>query len=109
MLAELSPLQTDASDSDAIVKEGRHIVIVGGGASGAPLACHLLRSLSENIRVTLIEKNPAIGRGIAFGTADPAHLLNVRAANIDFDLASRRAENDLCGIWTSLEFQKPTM
>jgi hypothetical protein len=45
----------------------------------------------------------------AFGTADPAHLLNVRAANIDFDLASRRAESDLCGIWTSLEFQKPMM
>src|SRR5450755_1310549 len=36
----------------------------------------------KNIRVTLIEKNPAIGRGIAYGTADPTHLLNVRAANM---------------------------
>jgi uncharacterized NAD(P)/FAD-binding protein YdhS len=32
--------------------------------------------------VTLIEKNPAIGRGIAYGTGNPAHLLNVRAANM---------------------------
>jgi uncharacterized NAD(P)/FAD-binding protein YdhS len=82
MLTELSPPQNDASDSGANAKEGRHVVIVGGGASGVLLACHLLRSLSENIRVTLIEKNPAIGRGIAYGTADPAHLLNVRAANM---------------------------
>jgi len=58
------------------------IVIVGGGASGVLLACHLLRSFSGNIKVTLIEKNPAIGRGIAYGTANPAHLLNVRAANM---------------------------
>lgn len=58
------------------------IVIVGGGASGVLLACHLLRSFSGSIKVTLIEKNPAIGRGIAYGTANPAHLLNVRAANM---------------------------
>ena len=60
----------------------RHVIIVGGGASGVLLACHLLRSFSDNIKVTLIERNPAIGRGIAYGTADPAHLLNVRVANM---------------------------
>jgi uncharacterized NAD(P)/FAD-binding protein YdhS len=82
MLAELSPPQDDAGGSGPSLDEGRHVVVVGGGASGVLLACHLLRSLSENIRVTLIEKHPAIGRGIAYGTADPAHLLNVRAANM---------------------------
>src|ERR1700692_4308524 len=82
MLAELSPPQNDACGSGPTLNEGRHVVIVGGGASGALLACHLLRSLSENIQVTLIERNPAIGRGIAYGTADPGHLLNVRAANM---------------------------
>src|ERR1700733_106373 len=81
MLAELCPPQNDACDSGPDVG-ARQVVIVGGGASGVLLACHLLRRLSENIRVTLIEKNPAIGRGIAYGTADPAHLLNVRAANM---------------------------
>lgn len=59
-----------------------HIVIVGGGASGVLLACHLLRGFAGTIKVTLIERNPAIGRGIAYGTANPAHLLNVRAANM---------------------------
>jgi uncharacterized NAD(P)/FAD-binding protein YdhS len=80
MLAELSPPENDASGPDTRANEGRHVIIVGGGASGVLLACHLLRS--GNIRVTLIEKNPAIGRGIAYGTANPAHLLNVRAANM---------------------------
>jgi uncharacterized NAD(P)/FAD-binding protein YdhS len=64
------------------VSKKARIVIVGGGASGVLLACHLLRSFSGNIKVTLVEKNPAIGRGIAYGTANPAHLLNVRAANM---------------------------
>ena len=71
---------TEPCSPDA--NQERHVVIVGGGASGVLLACHLLPRLPDNIRVTLIEKNPAIGRGIAYGTADPAHLLNVRAANM---------------------------
>src|SRR6202161_2595213 len=82
MLVELSPPRDEARGPDPIVNEKRHVVIVGGGASGVLLACHLLPRLPDNIRVTLIEKNPAIGRGIAYGTADPAHLLNVRAANM---------------------------
>lgn len=82
MLAELCAPQGDACDPDPGVNDEWHVIIVGGGASGVLLACHLLRNPSENIRVTLIEKNPAIGRGIAYGTADPAHLLNVRAANM---------------------------
>jgi uncharacterized NAD(P)/FAD-binding protein YdhS len=82
MLAELPPPQNDTCGSGLNPNEARHVVIVGGGASGVLLACHLLGRRSENIRVTLIEKNPAIGRGIAYGTADPAHLLNVRAANM---------------------------
>jgi uncharacterized NAD(P)/FAD-binding protein YdhS len=82
MLAELSPLQDDTFRPNPGVNDERHVIIVGGGASGVLLACHLLRGLAENIQVTLIEKNPAIGRGIAYGTADPSHLLNVRAANM---------------------------
>jgi uncharacterized NAD(P)/FAD-binding protein YdhS len=81
MLTEPSPPQNSRGCSPDANQE-RHVVIVGGGASGVLLACHLLPRLPDNIRVTLIEKNPAIGRGIAYGTADPAHLLNVRAANM---------------------------
>jgi uncharacterized NAD(P)/FAD-binding protein YdhS len=60
----------------------RRAIIVGGGASGALLACHLMRSLSPDIPVTLIERNADIGRGLAYGTTNPDHLLNVRAANM---------------------------
>ena len=61
---------------------GRHIIVVGGGASGVLLACHLLRDPNNAISVTLIEKRPAIGRGMAYSTAQPGHLLNVRATNM---------------------------
>jgi uncharacterized NAD(P)/FAD-binding protein YdhS len=58
----------------------RHVLIVGGGASGTLLAVHLLRSAGA--RVTLVEKRGDLGRGFAYGEAQPMHLLNVRAANV---------------------------
>ncbi|MGV1013645.1 MAG: FAD/NAD(P)-binding protein, partial [Methyloceanibacter sp.] len=60
----------------------KHVVIVGGGASGVLLACHLLRDPNDAVRITLIEKRPVIGRGMAYSTAQPGHLLNVRATNM---------------------------
>lgn len=60
----------------------KHIIIVGGGASGVLLACHLLRDTDSDLRVTLIEKRPTVGRGMAYSTAQPGHLLNVRATNM---------------------------
>ncbi|MGC1710840.1 MAG: FAD/NAD(P)-binding protein [Methyloceanibacter sp.] len=61
---------------------GKHFIIVGGGASGVLLACHLLRNDDDEIRVTLVEKREAVGRGMAYSTAQPGHLLNVRASNM---------------------------
>ena len=58
------------------------VVIVGGGASGALLACHLLRDPTCDLRVTLIEKRSEVGRGVAYFTGSPDHLLNVRACNM---------------------------
>ena len=55
-------------------------IVVGGGASGVLMAFHLLRETPSDFRVTLIEKNPPIGRGIAYGTANAEHLLNARIA-----------------------------
>ncbi len=46
------------------------------------LAAHLLRAGGPALSVTLIEKRGQIGRGIAYSTAEPSHLLNVRAANM---------------------------
>ena len=60
----------------------KHVLIIGGGASGALFACHLLGDPTRSVTVTLIEKRQDAGRGIAYSTADPNHLLNVRAANM---------------------------
>jgi uncharacterized NAD(P)/FAD-binding protein YdhS len=60
----------------------RHAIIIGGGASGVLLAYQLLRNPSSGFRVTIIEQRPEIGRGVAYRSANPDHLLNVRAANM---------------------------
>ncbi len=57
------------------------IAIVGAGFSGSLLALQILRADPE-VRVHLIEKAEQFGRGLAYGAADPEHLLNVRAANM---------------------------
>jgi uncharacterized NAD(P)/FAD-binding protein YdhS len=58
------------------------IVIIGGGASGALMAAHLLRRKASNLRVTIVEPRAQLGRGLAYATGNPSHLLNVRAANM---------------------------
>jgi uncharacterized NAD(P)/FAD-binding protein YdhS len=60
----------------------RRIAIVGGGASGALMAAHLLRSRPPNLRVTIVETRAELGRGLAYATGNPSHLLNVRASNM---------------------------
>lgn len=60
----------------------RSVLIVGGGASGVILAAHLLRAGQPGLRVTLVEKRAEIGRGIAYGTQESDHRLNVRATNM---------------------------
>jgi uncharacterized NAD(P)/FAD-binding protein YdhS len=55
------------------------VAIVGGGASGLLSALHLLRAAPEPVRVIVIEPRAELGRGIAYGTHDLGHLLNVRA------------------------------
>jgi uncharacterized NAD(P)/FAD-binding protein YdhS len=58
------------------------IIIVGGGASGVVLAAHLLKSPNSDLRVTLVEKRPHFGQGIAYSTLLSAHVLNVSAAGM---------------------------
>jgi uncharacterized NAD(P)/FAD-binding protein YdhS len=56
------------------------VAVVGGGFSGLMTALHLARSGS--VRVKLIEKTANFAQGAAYSTANPDHLLNVRAANM---------------------------
>jgi uncharacterized NAD(P)/FAD-binding protein YdhS len=57
----------------------KQVVIIGGGASGVLVAANLLRQTAEPLRITVIDRSPPLGRGVAYGTDCPAHLLNVRA------------------------------
>src|SRR5262245_10043801 len=62
-------------------KKGYDVAIVGAGFSGAMIATHLA-SLSPQLRVVLIDKAGTFGLGVAYGTDDPQHLLNVPASKM---------------------------
>lgn len=57
----------------------RRLAIVGGGFSGASLALEVLNAAAGAIDVAVIDRSPAFGRGLAYSTPDPNHLLNVPA------------------------------
>lgn len=73
---------TTAFDPATTSDGGRHVVIVGGGASGVLMASHLLRLPGQGLRVTIIEGRHMLGCGIAYSTTDPNHLLNTRVSNM---------------------------
>ena len=52
------------------------VAIIGGGFSGTILAAQLAR---RGIGYVLIDGSGRMGRGVAYSTTEPAHLLNVRA------------------------------
>jgi uncharacterized NAD(P)/FAD-binding protein YdhS len=54
--------------------------IIGGGASGVLTALHLQRAGCSPDTLVVIEPGASLGKGIAYGTTDLGHLLNVRAA-----------------------------
>ncbi len=55
------------------------VAIVGAGFSGTMVAAQLAR---RGVRSVLAEAGSEAGRGTAFSTTDPAHLLNVPASNM---------------------------
>ena len=65
---------------DAAPGSIRHVAIIGAGFSGTLLAINLLRH--DGPAATLIERGDAAGLGVAYGTRQSDHLLNVRAANM---------------------------
>src|SRR3954453_11900302 len=52
------------------------VAIIGGGFSGTILAAQLAR---RGIASVLIDGSGRMGRGVAYSTTEPTHLLNVRA------------------------------
>jgi glycine/D-amino acid oxidase-like deaminating enzyme len=57
----------------SIAKTSEAVLIIGGGASGVVLSCHLLRDL-----VTLLERRAEVGRGVAYFTADPNQAVRAK-------------------------------
>jgi len=68
--AALAPVGADAPAA---------VAIVGAGLAGTLTAVHLLRRQPVPLRVLLIERSGRFGPGIAYGTHDERHLLNVPA------------------------------
>jgi uncharacterized NAD(P)/FAD-binding protein YdhS len=58
------------------MKSRTTVAIVGGGFSGTILAAQLAR---RGIDSVLIDGSGRVGKGVAYSTTEPAHLLNVRA------------------------------
>jgi uncharacterized NAD(P)/FAD-binding protein YdhS len=58
------------------------IAVVGAGFSGTLLALHLLRRCPPSVDITLIERAEQFGRGAAYATGNPNHLLNVPAGRM---------------------------
>jgi uncharacterized NAD(P)/FAD-binding protein YdhS len=57
----------------------RTVVVVGAGCAGTLTAVDLLRRPGGPLRVVLVERGDAFGRGVAYSTTDDRHLLNVAA------------------------------
>ena len=61
----------------------QRIAVIGGGASGVLTAINLLaRSDDPGLEVVIHEASGVVGRGVAYGTNDTRHLLNVRARHM---------------------------
>jgi len=62
----------------------QRVAIVGGGAAGVLAAVHILREHRGRcpLEIELIDRTGEFGAGVAYGTADPHHLLNVPAVRM---------------------------
>ena len=58
------------------------IAIIGAGFCGSMVAVNLLRKATEKIEIALIERSGSFARGLAYGTTDRSHLLNVPAGKM---------------------------
>jgi len=58
------------------------ITLIGGGFSGTMTAVNLILKAKRTLTINLIEKSAALAKGVAYGTEDPFHILNVHAKNM---------------------------
>lgn len=58
------------------------IAVIGGGFTGAAAAIACLEQVRAPFRLVLAEPSAALGRGVAYGSHHPLHLLNVRTRDL---------------------------
>ena len=58
------------------------LCVVGGGFTGAAIAIACLARIASPFRLVMIEQGPQLGRGVAYGSHHPLHLLNVRTRDL---------------------------
>lgn len=58
------------------------MLVIGGGAAGCLVAANLLRRARPPFRLTLVERRRVLGHGVAYGTENSAHRLNVPAVRM---------------------------
>ncbi|MCF0059131.1 FAD/NAD(P)-binding protein [Dyadobacter sp. CY356] len=61
-----------------------NITIIGGGACGISLFIELflqlrIAGIHQDVSIHIIEENQQVGKGLAFGTRQPGHILNTQA------------------------------
>lgn len=73
--------------SSRATPEHAEVAIIGGGATGAMVAYHLLRQRPDlgPAGVLIFEPRALLGAGLAYGTDDPRHRINVPAAKMSID------------------------
>ena len=77
----------------------KHILIVGGGASGVITAIALTRVGIDPTAIDIAEPRELLGEGLAYQTRDPWHRLNVPTARMS---AIEELPNDFSE-WSSAE------
>src|SRR5690606_28547012 len=61
------------------------VVVIGGGFSGSMTAAQFLRmtgATGERLRAVVVERRGSVGEGVAYGSRESNHLLNVPAARM---------------------------
>ena len=53
----------------------KKVVVIGGGFCGAVTAVNLARLAETPLAVTVVNARHPLGRGVAYGTRRPEHLL----------------------------------
>lgn len=84
-----------SSDPPDSLRQPLRLVVIGGGFTGAVLAIHAIRATTRALDIVVLEPRAELGLGIAFGTIDPSHRMNVPSDRMDI----AKAESGTASAW----------